>query len=95
MVLLGVLFEQPDLSRISARGATLWLYMAVVPMGLCYLAWFAALRRLPPATASIATLATPIIGVVAAGYALGEPLGMREGLSILLTVGGVGLALKA
>lgn len=95
MVLLGVLFEQPDLSRISARGATLWLYMAVVPMGLCYLAWFAALRRLPPATASIATLATPIVGVVAAGYALGEPLGVREGLSILLTVGGVGLALKA
>ena len=46
--------------------------------GPCYLTWFAALRRLPPATASVATLLTPIIGVAAAALALGEPLGVRD-----------------
>ena len=68
-------------------------YMTVVPMGVCYLSWFAALKRLPPATASVATLLTPLVGVVAAALALGEPLGAREALALALTLGGVALAL--
>jgi drug/metabolite transporter (DMT)-like permease len=67
--------------------------MAVVPMGVCYLSWFAALKRLSPATASVATLLTPLVGVVAAALALGEPLGAREALALALTLGGVALAL--
>ena len=68
-------------------------YMTVAPMGVCYLSWFAALKRLPPATASVATLLTPLVGVVAAALALGEPLGAREALALALTLGGVALAL--
>ena len=56
--------------------------------------WFAALRRLPPTTASLATLLTPVIGVVAAALTLGEPLGAREALALTLTLGGVALALR-
>jgi drug/metabolite transporter (DMT)-like permease len=57
--------------------------------------WFAALRRLPPATASVATLLTPVVGVVAAALALGEPLGLAEVLAMCLTLGGVSLVLKS
>ena len=46
-----------------------------------------------PATASVATLLTPLVGVVAAALALGEPLGAREALALALTLGGVALAL--
>src|SRR4051794_40137586 len=49
---------------------------------------FAALRRLPPATASMATLLTPVIGVGAATPILGEPLGARELLALGLTLAG-------
>jgi drug/metabolite transporter (DMT)-like permease len=70
------------------------LYMTAVPMGLCYMTWFAALRRLPPTTASLATLLTPVIGVVSAALVLGEPLGTRELVAFTLTLAGVALALR-
>jgi len=68
--------------------------MALGPMGVFYLAWFAALRRLPAATAAIGTLTVPIIGIIAAAMMLGEPLGIREALAMMLTLAGVALALQ-
>lgn len=94
MVLYGVLWEQPRLSRVNGTGWALMAYMTVVPMGLCYLSWFAALRRVPPATASVVTLLTPVIGVLAAAATLGEPLGVRELGALALTLSGVALVLR-
>ena len=94
MLVLGLAFERPDAARVSPLGWALMAYMTIVPMGLCYLTWFAALRRLPPATASVATLLTPVIGVCAAAAALGEPFGAREAAALLMTLGGVTLALR-
>jgi drug/metabolite transporter (DMT)-like permease len=93
MVIAGILFERPHLEVLSSVGWAAMIYMTVVPMGICYLSWFAALRRLPPATASMATLLTPVIGVLAATPILGEPLGAREVLALGLTLAGVSLAL--
>ncbi len=94
MVLIGLVWEHPQLGEVNRTGWLLMAYMTAVPMGLCYLSWFAALRRLPPATASIATLLTPVIGVLAAAATLGEPLGARELGALVLTLGGVSLALR-
>ncbi len=94
MLAFGLLFEHPQLSALSATGWWLMAYMTIMPMGICYITWFAALRRLPPATASVATLLTPVVGVVAAALALGEPLGIREFLAMGLTIGGVALVLR-
>lgn len=94
MLAFGLAFEDAHLASVDPVGWMLMVYMTAVPMGLCYLAWFAALRRLPPATASIATLVTPVIGVISAALTLGESLGAREGLALLLVLGGVGLALR-
>jgi drug/metabolite transporter (DMT)-like permease len=79
MVLIGIIWEHPQLGGVSATGWLLLAYMTAVPMGLCYLSWFAALRRLRPASASAGTLLTPVIGVFAAAAVLGEPLGARTG----------------
>ena len=68
--------------------------MTIVPMGVCYLTWFAALRRLPPETASVTTLLTPIIGVSAAALVLDEPFGLKEMLALALTIGGLALVLR-
>ena len=94
MLLLGLLFERPDVAALSPGGVALMAYMTIGPMGLCYLSWFAALRRLPPATASIGTLLTPVIGVIAAAATLGEPFGARQIGAMILTLGGVALALR-
>ncbi len=94
MLMLGLLFERPDLGRVDRLGWALMAYMTLVPMGLCYLTWFAALRRLPPALASMATLLTPVIGVGAAAFVLGEPFGAKEAGALALTIGGVGLAMR-
>ena len=93
MIFLRLLFEQPDLGAISGSGLSVLVYMVLGPMGACYLAWFAALRRLPAATAAIGTLSVPIIGVTTAALVLGEPLGLREVLAMALTLAGVALAM--
>jgi drug/metabolite transporter (DMT)-like permease len=94
MIAIGVLFERPRLDALTTTGWVAMLYMTVVPMGVCYLSWFAALRRLSPATASMATLLTPVVGVLSAAAWFGEPLGMKEVLALGLTLGGVALALR-
>lgn len=94
MLALGLAFEHPAVMQVSPTGWALMLYMTAVPMGLCYMTWFAALRRLPPTTASLGTLLTPVIGVVSAAFVLGEPLGLRELMALTLTLAGVALALR-
>ncbi len=94
MLVLGVFFEDPAYGAISAAGLASFAYMVVVPMGVCYLAWFETLRRLSPVTASTGILLVPALAVVAAAMMLGEPLGIREVVAIALTLGGVALALR-
>jgi drug/metabolite transporter (DMT)-like permease len=54
----------------------------------------AALVNRPGSSASTGMLLVPVIGVVSAAFILGEPLGLREIGSMVLTVGGVTLALQ-
>jgi len=94
MIVLGWMFERPNMTALSAFGFADLVYMTLVPMGVCYLAWFATLRHLPPQIASIGMLLVPIMGIVAAALALGEPLGWKEALAMALTLSGVALALR-
>jgi drug/metabolite transporter (DMT)-like permease len=57
--------------------------------------WFAALERLPAATASIGTLMVPAIGVLASVAMLHEPFGLREILALVVTLGGIALAMRS
>lgn len=91
---LSFLLETPDWSRVGALGWGGVVYMAAVPLSLCYLTWFGALRRLPANTAAMGTLATPLIGMLASAAMLGEPLGWRQGVAVALTLTGVVLALR-
>jgi probable blue pigment (indigoidine) exporter len=45
--------------------------------------------------ASIGTLLVPVVGVLAAGAMLHEPLGVREISALVFTLGGVALALRS
>ena len=88
MVIIGVTLERPNVSALTLDGLLAMAYMVVLPMGICYLTWFEALRRLSPAVASTSMLLVPLTGIVSASLLLGEPLGMQEMLAMALTLGG-------
>lgn len=94
MLVLGLVFEKPDIGALSGTGLACLAYMTVVPMAVCYLTWFETLRRLPPVAASTGMLLVPVLAIAAAAAVLGEPLGLREAAAIALTLGGVALALR-
>ena len=95
VAIVGFAIEQPQLSALSSIGWASMIYLTLIQFCLCYVCWFAALERLPAATASIGTLLVPVVGVLAAAVMLHEPLGLREIAALVITLGGVAVALRA
>jgi probable blue pigment (indigoidine) exporter len=95
VVIVGLAVEQPQLSALSSIGWASMVYITLIQFCLCYVCWFAALERLPAATASIGTLLVPVVGVLAAAVMLHEPLGLREVAALAITLGGVAVALRS
>jgi len=95
IAIVGLAIEHPQLSALSASGWASMAYMTAVQFCLCYVCWFAALERLPAATASIGTLLIPVVGVLAAAAMLHEPLGLREIGALVIALGGVAVALRS
>jgi drug/metabolite transporter (DMT)-like permease len=94
LALLALAFDPPGFGALSLQGWALIAYGGVFALGLCYLSWFAALRRLPASLASLGTLLTPMVGVAGAAIVLGEPFGWREATALALTLSGVALAAR-
>jgi drug/metabolite transporter (DMT)-like permease len=94
LLLCALVFERFDVAAVSGLSWALLVYGGAGPLGLCYVAWFAALKRLPASAAAAGTLLTPVVGVLSAAFFLGEPLGLREVLALSLTIGGVALAIR-
>ena len=95
IAIVGLMVEQPQLAALSSIGWASMIYLTVIQFCLCYVCWFAALERLPAATASIGTLLVPVVGVLAAAAMLHEPLGIRQIAALLITLGGVAIALRS
>lgn len=94
MVVLGLAFEHPDMGALRIDSGLMLAYMTLVPMGTCYLTWFATIRRLPATTAAVGMLSVPVIGILAGALFLGDGIGWREICAIVLTLAGVALALS-
>jgi drug/metabolite transporter (DMT)-like permease len=90
----GLLFEQADFTSLPLIGWIALAYTAFISMGMCYLLWFAAVRRLTASSAAIGTLLTPCVGVAASSLALGDPLILSQAVSLGLVVTGIVLAIK-
>lgn len=95
IAIIGLAVEQPQLAALSSVGWASMIYITLIQFCLCYVCWFAALERLPAATASIGTLLVPVVGVLAAAMMLHEPLGVREIAALAVTLGGVAVALRS
>jgi probable blue pigment (indigoidine) exporter len=95
IALIGLAVEQPQLAALSPIGWASMIYITLIQFCVCYVCWFAALARLPAATASIGTLLVPVVGVLAAALMLHEPFGWREIAALVVTLGGVTVALRS
>ena len=93
--IVGLLVENADITKLSSLGWVLMFYSTVIQFCVAYVAWFAALARLPASVAAIGTMAVPVIGVAASAVALGEPLGIGQIAALVFTLAGVVLATRS
>lgn len=87
--------EDPAWSALSPLGWFCFVWMAVIPLAMAYVCWFAALKRLPAGTAALGTLMVPVIGTFGAALLVGEPLGWRQLAALGCIVAGVALAVRS
>lgn len=92
LLLLGFAFETQRWGTLSAQGWACMAWMTAVPLGLAYLTWFEAIKRVPATFATVAMLLAPMVGVAGAAIFLAEPFGPREVAALALTLAGVVLA---
>ena len=95
VAIVGLLVETTHLEKVTPLGWWLLIYSVVGQFCIAYVAWFAALARLPASVAAIGTMAVPVIGVVASALALHEPLGAGQIAALAFTLAGVALATKS
>ncbi len=80
--------------RVPSATALAWasvLFQGVVIVFATYLAWFWLIARYPAGQVAAFSLLTPLLGVVAAGVLLGEPLTPMLFLGLALVVAGLRL----
>jgi len=95
VAIVGPLVETTDLDKVTPLGWWLLIYSVIGQFCIAYVAWFAALARLPVSVAAIGTMAVPVIGVVTSALALHEPLGAGQIAALVFTLTGVALAIKS
>ncbi|HGF0768622.1 TPA: DMT family transporter [Kluyvera georgiana] len=87
------------LSGMHIRADTVGLVLAVTSGALmsggAYLLWYSLLPRLSPTTASTLQLSVPCLAALGGLVFMGEPLGLRMMLAIVLTLSGIGLVIIA
>jgi drug/metabolite transporter (DMT)-like permease len=83
----------PDLTRLSAPAILALAYLFAIPMVYCQWAFFTVVRIFPAAVAALGTLAVPVVGVFSSALILGEPVGWREVVALLLVCSALAVVL--
>jgi len=94
LFLISIFVEDVPWAALSGEAWGYFLWMAVGPLGIAYITWFGALRRLPASTAALGTLITPVVGTLGAAWLVGEALGWRQLAALACIVVGVALAVR-
>lgn len=84
MAPLALLYDSAPLAGLTLYGALAVAYVIFVATLFGYWAWFTILTLAPAAVASIGVLPVPLIGVLSSAIVLGEAIGWREMLALLL-----------
>ena len=69
------------------------LYIALVPMSIGNVAWFAISEMLPVSVAGLSSILVPVVAMLSGAAVHGEPLGMTQVAAIACCAGALGLVL--
>lgn len=84
MGMLALAYDSAPFAQLTLSGVLSVAYVVCIATLFGYLAWFTILAMVPTAVASIAVLPVPLIGVLSSAIFLGETVGWREILALLL-----------
>ncbi|MEZ5900112.1 MAG: DMT family transporter [Hyphomicrobiaceae bacterium] len=85
ITIVAMLFEPtPHVTELSTKAIVAMLYLFALPMVFCQWAYFKLVSIFPASIAAMGTLAVPIVGVYSSALILGEPVGWRELVSLVL-----------
>lgn len=90
----ALVFEGPWTALPSASGALLLAAHVLGPLGICYAGWSVLVSRLPVAAATVGTLIVPVVGVLSAGWLIGDALGPLRLAALAAVAGAVAMALR-
>ncbi|WP_433636486.1 DMT family transporter [Kluyvera georgiana] len=79
--------------RVDTVGLVLAVTSGALMSGGAYLLWYSLLPRLSPTTASTLQLSVPYLAALGGLIFMGEPLGLRMLLAIVITLSGIGLVI--
>jgi drug/metabolite transporter (DMT)-like permease len=68
-------------------------YIALIPMSIGNLAWFAIVGMLPANLAGLSSILVPVVAMISGAVVHGEPLGLLQWGAVVCCVGGLSLAL--
>jgi drug/metabolite transporter (DMT)-like permease len=89
-----VLGSWAPLAHLSPPAAVGVVYAVLVGIVFCHYAWFKVVELLPSGVAAIGTLGIPVVGAVSSALVLGEPLGAREAIALVLVVAGLAVVFR-
>lgn len=74
LMAVALMFEDPGAVRLDWRLGLIQAYNGVLGVAFCFWAMVTVNRALPAITLSLATLATPVVGLLSSAWFLGEVL---------------------
>ena len=91
----AIALEHERWHPVSSSAVIGLLYSAIVAFMFCYWAWNRLVLMVPVAVSSVASLATPVVGVVSGILLLGEPLTWHEVAAGACILAAIALVVRA
>lgn len=91
MIVMTLLTETPPM--MADWQISTWLglgYHVIFSICIAQMLWFAIIKRVTVGQAAVATLVTPVVGVIGSVLLLGDTLNLRVGLALCLVLASVG-----
>lgn len=93
ITIIAIIIEHDQWQTVSQAAVLSTLYVLVYPIVFCWFAWFHIVDKVPVTVSSVSILGAPILGVISGYLILGDPIGWRELIALVLVCGSLALVL--